>query len=213
LAAAAGCVVAIGTRPALLRLREPADAAGKVPYRSLATPSFVLCCFGLSLLAEAAALTSLPLPVQPLWWVLATCGLVLAAIDARTTWLPLQLTYLTWILMAVAAAMSWLLGASGADLARTVAGAAIAGALYLGIWLVTSGGFGFGDVRFAPLLGAAAAGQSWPLLLWALTLGTLVGAAHGALRLLRKKRDGFPYAPSMLAGAYLAAVGLRLLAA
>jgi hypothetical protein len=36
--------------------------------------------------------------------------------------------------------------------------------------------------------------------------GTLVGAAHGVLRLLRRQRGSFPYAPAMLGGSYLAAV-------
>jgi leader peptidase (prepilin peptidase) / N-methyltransferase len=76
---------------------------------------------------------------------------------------------------------------------------------------VTRGGFGFGDVRFAPLLGAATASHSWSLLIWGLTFGTAVGAVHGAGRLARRRVGGFPYAPSMLAGCYLAVVALMLL--
>ena len=85
-------------------------------------------------------------------------------------------------------------------------GAAVAGALYFIVWLVTRGGFGFGDVRFAPLIGAAAAACSWRLLIWALALGTLVGGVNGLVRLLARRPGAFPYAPSMLAGAYLALV-------
>ena len=61
------------------------------------------------------------------------------------------------------------------------------------------------------MLGAATAAQSWTLLLWGLTLGTAVGAGHAGCRLLRRRQGVFPYAPSMLAGCYLAALALHLL--
>jgi leader peptidase (prepilin peptidase)/N-methyltransferase len=96
-----------------------------------------------------------------MWVVLATLGVLLAAIDARTSWLPLRLTQIAWLAMAIAALMSALLGGSVWVAARALAGAAIAGALYVLVWLISRGGFGFGDVRFAPLLGAAAAAGSW----------------------------------------------------
>ena len=59
-------------------------------------------------------------------------------------------------------------------------------------------------MRFAPLVGAATAGHSWSLLIWALLLGSLAGAGHGLLRLALRRAGPFPYAPSMLLGAYLA---------
>jgi prepilin signal peptidase PulO-like enzyme (type II secretory pathway) len=34
--------------------------------------------------------------------------------------------------------------------------------------------------------------------------GSLLGAAYGGLRLLRRRTGPFPYAPALLAGAYLA---------
>lgn len=206
-----GLVVASTVRPVLTRLPEPAEPDGKITYRDLATPRFVIWCAVLAASAEAVSWTVLPLRVQPLWWVLASCGVVLAMIDACTTWLPLRLTYPGWALMAGAAGASLLVGADGGSLVRTLIGGGIAGLLYLSVWAVTRGGFGFGDVRFAPLLGAATAGHSWTLLLWGLTCGTAVGALHGISRLVRKKPGSFPYAPSMLMGTYLAATALHIL--
>jgi leader peptidase (prepilin peptidase)/N-methyltransferase len=208
----AGLVVALATAPVLRRLPEPVDGAreGKVPYPDLATFPFVLACAAWAVLAEVLAWALLPAQVQPLWTVLALCAVLLAVIDARTTWLPLPLTRVGWLLMAVAAVLTVPLGASAADLLRTGAGGAAAGLFYLVVWLVTRGGFGFGDVRYAPLLGAATAGESWTLLLWGLTLGTVVGAVHAAVRLARRLPGGFPYAPSMLAGVYLAALLLHV---
>jgi leader peptidase (prepilin peptidase)/N-methyltransferase len=201
-----GLVVALAVRPVLHSLPEPVAAQGKTPYRDLATPCFVVACVGFAMLAQGLALVLLHLRVQPLWTVLAVCGVLLAAIDARTTWLPLRLTRVGWALMAVAVGTSLPLGASVAAVVRTAAGSVAAGTLYLVIWAVTRGGFGFGDVRFAPLLGAATASQSWTLLIWGLTAGTAVGAVHGGLRLLGRRKGSFPYAPSMLAGCYLAAL-------
>jgi leader peptidase (prepilin peptidase)/N-methyltransferase len=206
-----GLIMLFAVRPVLIRLPEPEEPAVKVAYHDLATTRFALSCSLLAMVAEAIALTTLPLIVQPLWAVLGTVGVFLAAIDGRTTWLPRRVTYLGWALMTLAVGLSAIL-AGGVDLIlRTLAGAAIAGGLYLAIWFLTKGGFGFGDVRFAPLLGAAAASYSWTLLIWALTLGTAVGAGHGGSRLLAKKRGGFPYAPAMLAGTYLAALAVHQL--
>jgi leader peptidase (prepilin peptidase) / N-methyltransferase len=112
--------------------------------------------------------------------------------------------------MAVAAVLAASLGGGVWVAVRAVAGAAIAGALYLLAWLLSHGGFGFGDVRFAPLLGAPAAADSWALLWWTLLLGTVVGGLVGLLRLAQGRREAFPYAPSMLLGAYAACVVAKL---
>jgi leader peptidase (prepilin peptidase)/N-methyltransferase len=106
--------------------------------------------------------------------------------------------------MAIAALVSALLGGGIWIAGRAIVGAAIAGTLYLLVWLISRGGFGFGDVRFAPLLGAASAAGSWTLLWLTLLLGTVIGGVLGLLRLARGRREAFPYAPSMLIGAYAA---------
>jgi leader peptidase (prepilin peptidase)/N-methyltransferase len=192
-------------RPTLRWLPEP-EGEDKIAYAELAGPRFVLACVVCSAMAAALGWTTLPAPLQPLWSVLAVGGVLLAAVDAATTWLPLPLVQVTWAAMAGATGTAALLAGSWALLARAAGGAALAGGLYLLVWLVSRGGFGFGDVRFAPLLGAAAAAHSWQLLVSALVSGTLLGALHGALRLLRRQRGSFPYAPAMLGGSYLAAL-------
>ena len=186
------------------RLPEPADGAGKVRYADLVTAGFVA---GSAVTAGAAATVgwlTLPVVVVPLWWVLASFGVVLAAVDARTTWLPLRLTRLAWAAMAGAGLVAALLGAGRLMLLRAAAGAVLAGVLYLLVWRLSRGGFGFGDVRFAPLVGAATAAHSWSLLVTGLLAGSLLGAAYGGLRLVRRRAGPFPYAPALLAGAYVA---------
>lgn len=203
-------------RPLLHWLPEPVGqegAADKPAYRDLARhPDFVLACVLCSAVAAAIGWTALPPVLQPLWSVLSVGGVLLAAIDAVTTWLPLPLVQVTWLAMVVAALTGASLAGSWAMLLRAAAGAALAGGLYLLVWLASRGGFGFGDVRFAPLLGAAAAADSWGLLGSALLAGSLLGAGHGLLRLLRHRTGAFPYAPAMLGGSYLAALAQWLLA-
>jgi leader peptidase (prepilin peptidase) / N-methyltransferase len=191
-------------RPLLRRLPEPVPGDGKPIYRDLGTTRFVLVCGALAGVATAISWLTVARYAQPMWSVLAILGVLLAAIDARTSWLPLLLTRIAWLAMAVAAVLAASLGGDVSVAVRSAAGAAIAGGLYLIVWLLSRGGFGFGDVRFAPLLGAAAAADSWTLLWSTLLLGTVSGGIVGVLRLLRGRREGFPYAPSMLVGAYAA---------
>lgn len=217
IAVGAVCALAVllGARPLLRRLPEPVleDPSGehsspedpKVPYAALAEWRFAAGCAILAGVACALGWGLSPAAARPLWLVLGTAGLLLAAIDARTTWLPLPLNRAAWALMAVAAAMAGPIGGWEVSL-RAGVGAAVAGLLYLVIWVLSRGGFGFGDVRFAPLIGAAAAADSYSVLLWSLLLGSFVGAVHGLARLALRRRTPYAYAPAILAGAYLALV-------
>ena len=202
----AGLATAAATRPVLRMLPEPADASQKLPYRALATARFALLAGVLAALLAVLSWYAVPTAALPAWLVIGTCGALLAMIDARTTWLPLRLMQASWLLMAAAVGLGWPLAGGWLLVTRAAGGAAIAGALYFTVWLVTRGGFGFGDVRFAPLIGAASAACSWRLLIWALALGTLAGGVNGLIRLTAKRPGAFPYAPSMLAGSYLAVV-------
>ena len=199
-----GTTSALLVRPLLRRLPVPVPGDDRPIYRDLGTARFLLVCGVLAGVAAAVSWLSVPRYAQPMWSVLAILGVLLAAIDARTSWLPLQLTRTAWLAMAVAAVLAASSGGGVWVAVRAVAGAAIAGGLYLFVWLLSRGGFGFGDVRFAPLLGGAAAADSLTLLWWSLLLGTVAGGLMGLLRLAQGRRDAFPYAPSMLAGAYAA---------
>jgi leader peptidase (prepilin peptidase)/N-methyltransferase len=203
-AALIGLATAAAVRPVLQALPEPSDQPDKPAYRSLPTPRFLLLCGLLAALTTAVAWQNVSPAARPLWTVLSSCGVVLAVIDAKTTWLPLRIMQGAWFLMLLGIAVGWAFGGGWPLVVRAGAGAAIAAMLYFLGWLITRGGFGFGDVRYAPLLGAAAAASSWRLFIWALALGTMVGGVYGLVRLVKRRRGPFPYAPSMLAGAYLA---------
>src|SRR5215211_987758 len=130
---------------------------------------------------------------------LFACG-ALAAIAAAVSWHSLPryaqpmwcvLAILGVLLAAIDARTSWL----PLQLTR-FAWLAMAGAALLAAPL--GGGF------WVPVRAAAAAADSWALLSWTLLLGTVVGGLAGVLRLARGRREAFPYAPSMLLGAYAA---------
>ena len=198
-------LTAMITRPVLRRLPEPSgpEAMDKINYRSLAEIRFELATVALSLAAATVAWACLPVSVQAPWTVLAVVGVLLAAIDAVTTWLPLRLMRIGWLAMALACA-TLPLTADLSALLRAATGAAIAGLAYWVLWWVSQGAIGFGDVRFAPLLGAAAGAVSWSVLLWALLAGSLAGGIWGLVRLARRRPGPFAYAPPMLLGCYLA---------
>ena len=173
-----GLGTALATGPLLRWLPEPADP-DPPGYARLPTPRFVLGVGLTSGLAAAVAWTALPLPVQPLWTVLATGGVLLAAVDLATTWLPLRLVHITWAAMAVAAlagaSLGGKLGAAGPQRRRGGRrGRAVPGGvdgLPRGVRLRGR------PVR--PAARAAAAAVGWPLLLLALLAGTLVGGVVG----------------------------------
>jgi leader peptidase (prepilin peptidase)/N-methyltransferase len=203
-------VVVFGVRPLLDRLPEPVEGHGKPLYRELGTTRFIAVTSALAALGVAISWLSLDREVQPLWWVLAVFGVLLAGIDARTTWLPLTLTRFAWLAMAGATVTAAALAADWWLLLRSIGGAAAAGGLYLIVWFTARGGFGFGDVRFAPLIGAATGAHSGHLLVWALLLGSVAGGLLGIYRLLVRRPGSFAYAPAMLVGGYAACVIERL---
>ena len=195
--------VLVATHPLLVRLPEPAEPGGKTPYRELPTSRFVATCTTLAAGCACLAALTVPAATWPLWWVLAAPGLVLVAVDARTTWLPLGLTHVVWAASLGAAVLATFLGGSGL-LARAAVGAIAVALLYLTLWWFSHGELGFGDVRLAPVLGATSAAVGWSTLLTTVLLGNLVGAAVGVVRTSRGRPGSFAYAPSMLAGAFLA---------
>ena len=221
------CATAGGAGPALRWLPEPrpptdadellrSEYADKVAYRSLGSRRFVL---GTSAAAGAAMLVAVlttPAPVWGCWLVLSTLAVLLAAIDAVSTWLPSALIYPGWLVMAAAVLLTALLSPGAAEhrlvvLLTVLGSAAAAGLAFLLLWRVTAGrAMAFGDVRLMPLVGAAAGTLGWSGVYWAVLLGTLIGAAIGVVRLLRRRHGPFPYAPALVAGPYAAAVLLRL---
>ncbi|MEZ5088482.1 MAG: hypothetical protein R2719_01525 [Micropruina sp.] len=86
---------------------------------------------------------------------------------------------------------------------RAGVGAASATALFWVFWRV-GGGFGFGDVRLAPVIGASAAAVGWPVFFGAFILGGLAGVGWGLCWRAMGRGRSFPYGPALVAGPFLA---------
>ncbi|MFT4216361.1 MAG: prepilin peptidase [Micropruina sp.] len=196
-----GASMALAT-PSLLRvLPAPVDEPDADPYRPLATPGVAIAVFLLVTAAGMVVVTVAPRHT-PTWLGLVGPAVLAAVVDARTTYLPRPLAQASLLLTTAGmlATTAWL----GAEpLLRGALGALASGALFWLFWRL-GGGFGFGDVRLAPVIGAASAAVSWSLLAGALLLGSLLGVAWGVVWRASGRGRQFPYGPALVAGPFLA---------
>lgn len=201
-----GLVAVVSAVVALRVLPEPAtDEPGsedKPSYRALLQPWFLVMVGLWAVALTAVAAWRLDPTLWPAWLVLATIGTVLAMIDAATTWLPNVLMRLFWLAMALAAVTSAGLGGGWTVVARMAAGSVAWGLLFWLVWAVSRRQLGFGDVRLAFGLGAAAGAAGWVTIYTCLLAGTLVGAGWGLIHRLRSgRRPGpFPYGMALFLG-------------
>ena len=163
---------------------------------------------GAFLLTAAVVGASFTLPA--FWWM-AGIAISLALVDLDLKRIPNTILYPgTIVAVALLAAGSIADGSAGA-LWRGLAGGAAAFVLFFAIAVVARGGFGFGDVKLAFLLGLFLAHRSWESLAVGIFAAFLIGGlASLGLLLARRvsRRDALPFGPAMVAGMFLAlAVG------
>jgi len=98
------------------------------------------------------------------------------------------------------------LAAGDVSLLDALGGAMVGGGLLLAVALVSRGGMGGGDIKFAAALGIW---LGWKVLLAALLLAFVLGGAAGVALLalgIKKRRDMIPFGPFISAGAFAAAL-------
>lgn len=166
---------------------------------------FVLTLLASALLGAWAGTTDEPWP----WLVWASVGLVLVVVDLATTYLPVRLHRWTAGLTLLGVAVALVRDPSPGRIASTVGGALVATAFFWVVWRV-SAQFGFGDVRLAFPLGAIAGLLGWSGWFTALLAGTALGALHGIVVGLWRRRHpsglgtAFPYGPALWCGPWIA---------
>ncbi len=146
--------------------------------------------------------------VLPAYWWATGVAVTLTLTDLDLQRIPNRIlvpgTMVGWVLLSGGAVLD---GDASALLRALGGGAGYFGLLFL-VALAARGGFGFGDVKLAFLLGSFLAYRSWEALLVggfaAFAIGGLVALALLALRRAGRK-DAIAFGPSMVAGA---AVGL-----
>jgi leader peptidase (prepilin peptidase) / N-methyltransferase len=140
-------------------------------------------------------------PIAP-YSYLAVAGAVVCATDLATRRVPNRVVLpaypITAALLAVASAPSGLWW----PLARAGISAALLGGFYLALGLAFPAGMGFGDVKWAGVLGAYLGWLDWS----AVVTGTLVAflvatVAVVAIRLVGRRGPTLPMAPFMTFGA------------
>ena len=140
-----------------------------------------------------------------LWFVAVTVTLTLTDIDAKL--IPNRILF-----PGTAVALALLLGGAVIEdgpIVRPLVGGAIYFVLLLALALIARGGFGFGDVKLAFLLGLFTAYQSWETLIVAMFSAFLLGGFVSAILVvfrIRNRKDSIPFGPYLVAGAYLAIV-------
>ncbi|MCJ7724913.1 MAG: prepilin peptidase [Acidimicrobiia bacterium] len=145
----------------------------------------------------------------PAYWVAAAVAIALALVDLDHRRIPNAILFpglaAVWALLvpgALADGDPW-------SLARAAGGAAAYFGLLLVIAVAARGGFGFGDVKLALLLGTFLAHRSWEALSVGVFGGFLIGGLIGAgLLLVRRlgRKDAMPFGPAMVMAAGLAVV-------
>ena len=163
---------------------------------------------GLLFVGVAAQLiTSGRLALAPALLYFAALGLALALIDLDVRRLPDRLVLPSYgVLAALIGAGAWALGEPAVLLRAAVGGAALFTG-YLALALAWPNGMGFGDVKFAGIVGAVLGAISYRVLLVgaaaAFLLGAVVGLAVIAAR--RSERPAtLPFGPFMVAGSLFA---------
>ncbi|MGK0721163.1 prepilin peptidase [Leucobacter sp. W1478] len=150
---------------------------------------------------------------SPAAWLVLSAYLWLAAISIALTLIDLEHKRLPdAIVVPSIAVVTALLGVAAAlsgnwsQFVSTLAGAAILFVAYFLIVLVYPRGLGGGDVKLAPVLGAALGFVGWDALAVGAFAGFVLGAVYG-LALIALRRGGrkteIPFGPFMLAGAWV----------
>lgn len=146
-------------------------------------------------------------PVLPAFCILAAALVALVWIDLHEFRLPREITYTAFALSAAAIVVAALVDDEPERIWQAALGAGIALALMGGIYLVSRGGMGDGDVRLAPLLGLHLGYLNPGIVPIGLFLGFLIGAVVGVAMMATSRagrKTALPFGPFLAAGTVVA---------
>ena len=138
-----------------------------------------------------------------LWFVAVTVTLTLTDMDTKL--IPNRILYPGTVVALVLLIGGGLI--EGGPVVRAVAGGAVYFLLLFVVALIARGGFGFGDVKLAFLLGLFATYQSWDTLIVAIFAAFLLGGLVSLLLVvfrIRSRKDAIPFGPYLVLGTYVA---------
>ncbi len=140
-----------------------------------------------------------------LWFVGVTVALTLTDLDHKL--IPNRILFPSSAIGAVLLGIGAVIDGEVPSFGRALLGAAAYFTGLLVVALIAKGGFGFGDVKLAGLLGLFAAYLGWSELIVAIFLPFAVGGVVSILLLItgiKGRKDAIPFGPYMVTGAYLA---------
>lgn len=158
------------------------------------------------------------------WWLalaaylwFAAAGIALTLIDLELQRLPDAIVLPSLAVVGVLLALAHALNGDWWGVVSVIGGAAALFAFYLVIVLVYPAGMGGGDVKLAPVIGAALGFIGWGAVLVGAFAGFVIGALIGLTTMAVKRvgrKHAIPFGPSMLIGGWIGIVwGEQLLGA
>lgn len=138
----------------------------------------------------------------------AALAATITVIDLRELRIPNRLLAPAAV---VAPVLVWMAARGGGDLSfvRSLGAAAALGGAYLLLALIYPPGMGFGDVKFAPLIGALLGLFSWAAVVRGAVFAFLLVGPVALVMLVTgraRRSSGLPFAPFMILGAVIALV-------
>lgn len=186
--------------PLAMRCRSGHRVRLREPWTWLATAT---------VFAAAGVVTSGEGWLLPAYLVLAATSIVLLVTDIDHKLIPNRVLYpSTGVFGLLLVAGAFAESRTDRLLPALLGALGYFGALFV-VYLVARGGFGFGDVKLAVLLGAATAFQSQRTVLLAVFFTGVIGGIPAIILLVSRRargQDEMPYGPPMLAGAWGALV-------
>ena len=155
--------------------------------------------------AVLAAATG-PRPELLVWLLLAPIAVLLATVDFAVHRLPDVVTLPLAAFALVGLGGAALLPGAGGSLETALLGSLTLGTCYFVLFLINPSGFGFGDVKLAPALGAILGWYGWGILLIGTFAGYLLGALYGVGLILARcagRKSTIPFGPFLVAGAFV----------
>ena len=137
---------------------------------------------------------------------LAAITIALALIDLETHTLPNAIVLPSYAVGIVLLSLSGYFNSDYRAIIRAIVGGTVMWLLYLAMALMYPDGMGFGDVKFAGVLGLFLGYLGWDVLVTGAFAAFVLGGLFAiSLILLRKSnlKSGIPFGPWMLAGAWL----------
>lgn len=137
---------------------------------------------------------------------LAAITVALALIDLSTHTLPNAIVLPGYAVGSILLAFDGFVSGDYRALIRAVVGATVMWLLYLAMALMYPDGMGFGDVKFAGVLGLFLGYLGWDVLVTGAFAAFVLGGVFALALILFKKtslKSGIPFGPWMVAGAWL----------